>query len=173
MKNSSLIFAMFVVTLVGCQANDEHLPHYIEQITKLSRKETKPLPSVSPFTIFIYTQQNSRQPFELPVEAVALYQPKADKGCWQPVQRTKATILEGFTIEQLAFKGVISRGSRMSALISTPEGSLVYVNEGHYVGGHHGRVSEINEQYLLINEALPDGLGCWSQRSLKLAMKSP
>ncbi|MGL6171504.1 MAG: pilus assembly protein PilP, partial [Vibrio sp.] len=26
-------------------------------------------------------------------------------------------------------------------------------------------------RYLLINETLPDGLGCWNQRNVKLALK--
>lgn len=171
MKNSVLLFILLPSTLVGCQANDEHLPTYIEQITELSRKEIKSLPSTSSFSAFIYSQQNARQPFELPIEALALSQPKADKDCWQPEQRTKTSTLERFTIEQLAFKGVISRDGNMSALISTPEGRLAYINKGHHIGGNHGRVSEITEQYLLINEMLPDGLGCWSQRSIKLVMK--
>ncbi len=173
MKNSELIFLIFSSLLVGCQANDEPLPNYIEKITELSRQETTSADSASPFTVFKYTQQSSRQPFELPVEAVALNQPNAEKGCWQPDKRIKATTLEGFSIEQLAFKGVISRGSKASALISTPEGHLVYVNERDYIGSHHARVSEITDQHLVVNETLPDGLGCWSQRSIKLAMTSP
>ncbi len=173
MKNSELIFVIFSSFLVGCQANDEDLPSYIERITESSRKETQSVPSASPFTVFEYTQQSSRQPFGLPVEAVALNQLKVDKGCWKPEQRIKATTLERFKIEQLAFEGVISRGGKMSALISTPEGRLVYVNEGHYIGSDHARISEITDQHLVVNETLPDGLGCWSQRSTKLAMKSP
>lgn len=173
MKNNAFMFVILSSFLVGCQANDEHLPNYIEQITELSRKETQSVPSASPFTVFRYTQQSSRQPFELPVEAVTLNQPKADKSCWQPDKRIKATTLEGFTIEQLVFKGVISRGSKISALIFTPEGHLVYVSEQDYIGSHHGRVTEITEQHLVVKETLPDGLGCWSQRSIKLAMTSP
>ncbi len=162
---------LVTLALVGCQANEDSLQDYINEVSALARKDIVPLPPTAPFAVFSYSQYEAREPFELPVEAVVQSQPKVKKDCWQPSPRANKSPLERFALRELEFKGVIGSGSKVSALIATPEGKLTYVNKGQYIGNNHGKVSEIAKQHLLIKETLPDGLGCWNQRSVKLALK--
>lgn len=75
------------------------------------------------------------------------------------------------SIAPIALKrGDEQRGS-ISALVQTPTGSVVKVKAGQYVGINNGKVTRVDDNYLLINETLPDGLGCWNQRNVKLALK--
>ncbi|QSA19722.1 pilus assembly protein PilP, partial [Vibrio furnissii] len=57
------------------------------------------------------------------------------------------------------------------ALVQTPQGSVMKIKAGQYLGLNNGRVTRVADDYLLIKETLPDGLGCWNQRNVKLALK--
>jgi len=171
MKSKALIGLICFCCLVGCRANHESLPDYVDEV---SRAASKQIPSLQPeeeFEVFAYSRQKQRSPFELPVDAVVQSQPAVKKDCWQPVSRSAKAPLERFAISQLKFKGVISRDGKVSALIQIPNGKLAYIEKGQYMGVNHGRVSEINNQYLVISETRPDGLGCWNRHSVKLALK--
>ena len=62
-------------------------------------------------------------------------------------------------------------GSQISGLVQTPKGSVVKVQKGQFIGLNSGRVTKVTSQYVLINETLPDGLGCWHRRNVRLALK--
>lgn len=171
MNNKRCYWLWMCIGLLGCQANEDSLADYVEQVTFQTRKEIIPQQPIVPFEVFIYANTEAREPFELPREAVTQNQPIAKKDCWQPAKRTHKEPLERFALNQLAFKGVMSNGKSTSALILTPEGKLAYITKGQYIGINHGRVSTVDKEYLLIKETLPDGLGCWNQRSVKLALK--
>lgn len=160
-----------ILILTGCQANTDSLPDYITDATRRAHKEVIPLPAGHSFIASIYSQSQSEDPFSLPVEAVVQNQPEATNDCWQPASQAKKSSLERFSLHQLTFKGVIGSGSQVSALIATPEGRLTYVSRGQYIGSNHGRVVTIRDQYVLVKETLPDGLGCWTQRSVKLTLQ--
>ncbi len=171
MNSKSCGWLLVCVSLCGCQANEDSLSDYVEKVTVQARKEIVPQQPIVPFEAFIYANTDAREPFELPREAATQNQPMVKKDCWQPATRSNRESLERYALSQLKFKGVMSDGKSTSALIQTPEGTLAYAKNGQYIGLNHGRVSDVTKQYLLIKETLPDGLGCWNQRSVKLSLK--
>ncbi len=171
MKNNLTVAAVTCAVLMGCKANDDSLPDYIAEVTRSARKELVTPPPIIPFQAFIYSRDDVREPFELPKEAMNQNQLKVREDCWQPAYRANKSSIERFSLSQLKFKGVMSQENKTSALIMTPEGQLAYVTKGQYIGRNHGRITEINKQYLGIQETFPDGLGCWNQRNVKLALK--
>ncbi|MFV0449259.1 MAG: pilus assembly protein PilP [Vibrio sp.] len=171
MNNKRCYWLWMYIGLLGCQANEDSLVDYVEQVTLQARKELIPQQPIVPFDVFIYANTEAREPFELPREAVTQNQPIANRDCWQPAKRTSKGPLERFALKQLKFKGVMSNGKSTSALIQTPDGKLAYIAKGQYIGINHGRVSAVAKEYLLIKETLPDGLGCWNQRNVKLVLK--
>ncbi|MEF1339522.1 pilus assembly protein PilP, partial [Vibrio rotiferianus] len=52
-----------------------------------------------------------------------------------------------------------------------PNGTVYKVHAGQYIGKNNGKVTHVTHSYLLINETLPDGLGCWQKRKVKLALR--
>ncbi len=171
MNNKRDLWLVSCSLLLGCHANNDSLDNYIDDVERQARKEMVPQQPIVPFEAFIYRNTDIRQPFELPEEAVVHIQPRVKKDCWQPTNRVTKQPLEKFSLNQLQFKGVMSNGSSRTALIQTPHGQVAHLKKGQRIGMNHGQLSEINRQYLLIKETLPDGLGCWSQRSVKLALK--
>ncbi|KGY10744.1 pilus assembly protein PilP [Vibrio sinaloensis] len=170
MKNKLALLGLSLF-LLGCQANEESLDEFVAQVERKARQDVVDLKPVFDFQISAYQSHNQREPFVLPQAALVLNQPLAKADCWQPVQRRKTGQLERFPLSKLRLKGVMGSGGRVSALVQTPEGNVVKVSSGQYIGLNNGKVTHVADDYLKINETLPDGLGCWNKRSVKLALK--
>ncbi|NAW67894.1 fimbrial protein [Vibrio sp. V27_P1S3P104] len=157
--------------LVGCQANDDSLDDYLRMVELETQKQVTQLAPAVHFQAFHYGQHGKREPFVLPQEALVQNQSVTKSDCWQPAARNKSGALERYPLNQLRLRGVISSGGHISALIQTPNGTVVNVKAGQYIGLNNGRITRVADNYLLIKETLPDGLGCWNQRNVKLALK--
>ncbi len=157
--------------LVGCNANQDSLSDFVSQTEQKARKDVSSLAPLKEFKVAEYSQHGMREPFVLPRAALVLSQPTVKKDCWQPQTRKKTGQLERYPLSKLRLKGVMSSNGKVSALVQTPQGNVVKVNAGHYVGLNNGKITRVTNQYLQINETLPDGLGCWNKRNVKLALK--
>ncbi len=159
------------VSLVGCQANNDSLSDYIRQIESEARIDVAKLKPERKFLVAPYSPQSKREPFALPEEATIASQPVARNDCWQPSKRKRSSKLERFPLNQLRLKGVMGTGSSVSGLVQAPNGTVYKVHAGQYIGQNNGKVTHVSHSYLLINETLPDGLGCWQKRKVKLALR--
>ncbi|MFM2591162.1 pilus assembly protein PilP [Vibrio sp. TBV020] len=171
MSSKRLVVLFCCLVLGGCKANQDSLGDYITQVESQARKDVIDLAPVLDFDITQYASHQQREPFVLPQEALVLNQPKEKTDCWQPNRRKKSGELERYPLSKLRLKGVMSSNNQISALVQTPAGNVLKVNTGQYIGVNNGRVTRVTETYLQINETLPDGLGCWNKRNVKLALK--
>ncbi len=169
LKPISLIVASAL--LIGCQANTDSLSDFVQQTELQARQKVEQLEPASEFMPMPYTQRMDRSPFLLPLEALVQNQPKTKKDCWQPSYRAKSGRLERFPISKLRLKGVMGSSGSISGLIQTPNGSVMKVKVGQYMGLNHGKVTRIENKYVLVKETIPDGLGCWQRRNVKLALR--
>jgi len=169
MKNKYWI--VLLVTVAGCRANQEPLNQFIAQTEQQAQREVAQLVPSEPFVASAYQRTQAREPFVLPKEALVQDQPVVKKDCWQPQKRNKTGQLERYALRKLRLKGVMGSNGAVSALVQTPQGNVVKVKKGQYIGLNNGRVTRVASNYLMINETLPDGMGCWSKRNVKLAMK--
>ncbi|MDA9557720.1 pilus assembly protein PilP [Vibrio sp.] len=157
--------------LIGCQAQDEPLDQFVKQVELRSQKKVKDLAPAIEFQASNYTQVDNRAPFILPRAALTIQQPLADNNCWQPKSRRKNGKLEKFPLSKLQLKGVMGRAKTVSALIQAPNGKVLNATKGQYIGLNNGRITKVTSKYLIINETLPDGLGCWNKRNVKMALR--
>lgn len=171
MRNSSLLMVCMVTLLTGCQANDESLTGFIRDVENQARRDVSKLKPAEEYVVVNYDPQIMRAPFELPKEATIATQPVARGDCWQPPSRKRTGKLERFPLGQLRLKGVMGMGSSVSGLVQAPNGTVYKVKPGQYLGRNNGKVTHVSHNYLLINETLPDGLGCWQKRKVKLALR--
>lgn len=167
----TLMFFLTISTVIGCKANQGSLEDFVVQVEAQARKDVDQLVPASEFIAAQYQQRTLRPPFELPKEAIVHSQPKVKKDCWQPSQRKRTGKLEKYPLSKLRLKGVMGSGSQVSGLVQTPKGNVVKVQKGQFIGLNNGRVTKVTSQYVLINETLPDGLGCWHRRNVRLALK--
>ncbi|MGF1721631.1 pilus assembly protein PilP [Vibrio kyushuensis] len=171
MKVNSFCLLLGATLLVGCNANQESIDEYIQTVESQARIDVEQLTPIITFQASPYQSRGLREPFILPIAALVQEQPIAKKDCWQPSKRNKSGQLERYPISKLKLKGVMGSSGQISALIQTPKGQVVKVGKGQFVGLNNGRVTKVTSKYLLINETLPDGLGCWNKRNVRLALK--
>ncbi|MGP8308917.1 pilus assembly protein PilP [Vibrio sp. YIC-376] len=171
MKSKSLLMVLIGSLLVGCQANDDSLSDYIRDIENQARRDVEKLKPADDYIAVTYAPKVMRAPFELPQEATIATQPIARTDCWQPPSRARSGKLEHFPLSQLRLKGVMGIGSTVAGLVQAPNGTVYKVAPGQYLGRNNGKVTQVTHSYLLINETLPDGLGCWQKRKVKLALR--
>ena len=167
----ALLVLLIVSVVAGCKANQDSLEDFVVQVEARARKDVEQLGPTSEFVAVQYQQKTHRPPFELPKEAIVLTQPKAKKDCWQPTRRSRTGKLEKYPLDQLRLKGVMGSGSQVSGLVQTPKGNVVKVQKDQFIGLNNGRITKVTSQYVMINETLPDGLGCWHRRNVRLALK--
>jgi len=170
MKSSWWMFSV-VLLLAGCRANSDSLDDFLRQVESQARQEVAKLKPEQEYVATSYASAALRLPFELPKEAVIATQPVVKKECWQPADRTRSGRLERYPLSQLRLKGIMGSGNSVSGLVQTPQGTVERVLAGQYIGQNNGKVTLITPSYLMINETLPDGLGCWQQRKVKLALR--
>ncbi|MBD1576822.1 MULTISPECIES: pilus assembly protein PilP [Vibrio] len=157
--------------LVGCGQENDSIHAFISQVENQSRKEMAQLAPEKPYVATVYHATEQRSPFLLPKVALVANQPRTKQDCWQPGFRSKSGALEKFPLDKLRLRGVMGRENNISGLVQTPTGNVLKIQKGEYMGLNNGQVSEVSSQYIVVKETLPDGLGCWQQRSVKLALK--
>jgi type IV pilus assembly protein PilP len=157
--------------LLGCQANDESIEQFIVQTEQAAQRQVAALTPQRQFVAAAYSQRKNRGPFTLPRAALVQSQPRVKADCWQPRIRNKTGRLERFPLDKLRLKGVMGSGGAISGLIQTPDGGVYKVKPGQYLGLNHGRIIKVTPNYLIVKETFPDGVGCWQQRRVRLALK--
>ncbi|WP_135444689.1 pilus assembly protein PilP [Vibrio tasmaniensis] len=172
MKFSSVLLSLLLLlVLSGCKSNQDSLEDFVVQVEAKARKEVEKLVPETDFLAATYQRHAFRPPFELPKEAIVQNQPLVKKDCWQPNVRSRIGKLEKYPLSKLRLRGVMGSGTSVSGLVQTPKGNVVNVKKGQFIGLNNGRVTKVTSQYVQINETLPDGLGCWHKRNVKLALK--
>lgn len=155
--------------LVGCQANDDSIEQFISQTHSQAKAKVKPLSASYVFKAESFVMTSKRVPFLRPQPEVLLTE-KTDVSCWQPTLERPQTKLETFALEKLTMKGAIGHQQQLWGLVYTPDGELVKIKPGQFLGLNHGKVIKVSDNLIEIEETLPDGKGCWLTRPAKLAL---
>lgn len=169
MKRVWLIVPVSVL-MFGCRANEDSIQNFIAQAHDEAQAEVAPLQEQYEFVADEFVMTSLRVPFIRPRPELADNEPELAKACWQPDVRRVRAPLESYPLAQLSMKGVLGDGNQLWALIYTPEGKLVKIREGHYLGLNHGKVQQVSPKSIEIEEILPDGVGCWLKRPIKLTL---
>lgn len=62
--------------------------------------------------------------------------------------------LESFSLDSLKMTGVVGDGQDWRALIQTPDGNIIMVKTGDYIGENFGRVMQIHKSGITIRQAM-------------------
>lgn len=168
MKNSTLAI-LITLGLFGCNANQESLQQFVLNAESSSEPQKMAARLIQSSEVVRFQESSSQSPFGLPKLATQ-QSPDRGQSCWQPKTRTKQG-LELYRISELQVKGIMSKNGKMTGLVMLPNRRVVKVEEGHFLGENNGQIKQITENALIVGETLSDGLGCWYQRQIKLALK--
>lgn len=167
-KNSTLVI-LITIGLVGCNANQDSLQQFVLNTESSYEPQKVAERLIHSSDVVVFQESSSHSPFSLPKMATQ-QSPERGQSCWQPKARTKQG-LELYRVSELQVKGIMSKNGKMTGLVLLPNRRVVKVEEGHFLGENNGQIKQITENALIVGETLSDGLGCWYQRQIKLALK--
>ncbi|MDD1795927.1 pilus assembly protein PilP [Enterovibrio makurazakiensis] len=161
-----------LVVLTGCEQKDasQELDRFIVQTYSAAEVTATPLPPEPVYAALPFNPAVDTDPFVLPAAEEEDTLAKGD--CWQPSDLPSRDSLEGYELASLDFKGVIGLPGSYWALVEAPDSTIHRVGIGRMMGNNRGRVDSISQHTLSITEHLPDGLGCWQVRNVRLALNN-
>jgi len=167
-----LIAIAGVFALTGCGASIDDLVAYTQQVKANTQVSIEPYPVFNEFESVDYGASNMRSPFGRSKDESEVSEIESTPNCTQPDRQRVKFKLERFGLDALQMSGVLELNGKRYALIKPNDGSLHRVAIGSYVGLFHGRVTQINDREITIQEMLPDGAGCWQPKTATISMSS-
>ncbi len=157
--------------LAGCSQDMSDLEVYIDEVKSRTSQAVDPIPQMKPYTPYAYSADNLRSPF---VPDTALEQdggvPALSNNSLRPDTSRNKEPLEAFPLEGLRLVGTLDMMNNYFALISSPDGVVHRVTVGDYMGQNYGRITDINEAEVRIEEIVPDGFGGFVKRPARVAL---
>ncbi|MDF0535006.1 pilus assembly protein PilP [Shewanella yunxiaonensis] len=157
-----------IVLLSGCIGNHEDLQQYVESVKKTHVAHIPPLKEPPKFEHFQYDADLLRSPFVPPSRELTAEAIDTTKDCRQPDLKRRKERLETYALDNLRMRGTLSNNGVIWALIETPDSNVYRIGVGNYIGLFNGHITKINQNSIEITELVPDGSGCWTERSSSL-----
>ncbi len=76
-------------------------------------------------------------------------------------------------MDNLKMRGTLGNDDVFWALIEASDKSLHKVTKNNYLGLFHGRVINVEPNQVELQELIPDGAGCYKERTTLLQMAEP
>ncbi len=167
MKTRCLII-LSAVLLVACDNGDHSdLNEFVATAGVGLRGQVDPLPEVKTFEFFTYDAFDILSPF-IPRKNEQVQ--NSDTGIKPDLARRKE-FLESFPLESLEMVGSLEREESIYAVVKTPEGNLLRVSIGNYLGQDYGEIKKISESQIELRELVQDGVNEWTERISTLMLK--
>lgn len=155
------------VTLAACNGDGgDDLDQYMRDATKDVKPRVKPLPEVKPYLALQYNADGIlTDPFRArkAINKSSVLQPN--------LNRPKDP-MEAYPLESLKYVGMLSKNKLTYALLKTPDNAVQQVKLGNYVGQNYGKVTQITDNEVVLNEIVQDELsGDWVARVSSLTLQ--
>ncbi len=149
------------------------LDQYFADVKLIPAQQIEPLPEINSPEIFIYESDDLRDPFsndlQLLDDQINEVSTIVD-GEGPDLNRRKET-LENYPLDSLYMAGTYLKDSNFWGLIEDPEGNLIRVSLGQYMGQNYGEIVNIDESQVQVSEWISDGLGGWTKRKASIALR--
>lgn len=167
--------ALIVVTLtaciglVGCSSKMDDVNTRMKQIQAEPPIPVPPPPVFLPVPTFGYAAQQLRSPFMPPSLAQELTIMAGKKV--MPDLARPPQYLEQFPLEALRMRGTLRNPTGpIYALVESPDGAVMRVQVGNYMGKNFGRITAITTSQISVVEIVPDGQDGFVERPRNLVM---
>ena len=158
-------------TLAGCGSGKmTDLEEFVRQTMEREPGPIDPLPEIKQIDTFLYDPASDRDPFVLDRQSVEETASPAGGGIAPDPLRRKEE-LEKYSLDSLAMVGTLKQGETLWALIATPEGTLLHVRVGNYMGLNNGQITSIADEEIELTEIVSNGGGEWRERQAAVALR--
>ena len=168
-----IVLILCVMTLmVGCGREMRDLEDFAEEVKSREPPGIDPIPEVKPYQVYKYQASNERDPFDRSIFQAKLIQKiRKPNSAISPDPNRTPEFLENFPLDTLRMVGTMEQRGSLWALIQTPERTIQRISAGNYVGQNNGKVLEVSDAGLKIEEIIPDGFGGWRKRDGSIALR--
>jgi type IV pilus assembly protein PilP len=162
------------VGLSACSAQIDDLIAYTDNVKASTNISIEDYPEFKQLQPVNYTASNMRSPFQRLQQGneVTKNVTVQTANCSQPNRQRTKEKLESYGIDALQMAGVFSTGGHKWVLIKANDGSLHKAKRGQYIGLFFGKIINITDKEVVIEEMIPDGAGCWKTKTATLTMSS-
>jgi type IV pilus assembly protein PilP len=173
MSNHSTISARWLamlsltLALTACGSAERELQAYIDQVKARPGQPIEPLPEVRPPPSFVYEAGDRRSPFVPDVVEQSVAGQAAGIG---PDRSRPREFLEQEPLDSLTMVGTLRDTRGYYALIQDDEQLVHRVTIGNYLGQNHGRIMDITESEVFLDEIVADGLGGYVNRPASIGL---
>lgn len=173
-QNNVVRMGLVFISLLGLVAcgggASDDLRAYVESVKARPAGEVEPLRDPVVYDSYGYQSDSQRDPFKPSFTASKVAPTKAGESTGGPDMSRERSQLEYFPIDTLRYIGNLRQGKVSWGLIKTPDGEIVRVKLGDYMGQDYGRVTVVNSDKIELLELIPDGIGGWEQRTVSLVL---
>jgi len=158
------LFACLAVACTGGEGDD--LDQFIRNADNDLQIKVKPLPDVKTYLSFEFNADGSlSDPFKS-------RKASSKAGLLQPNFDRPKEPMESYPFESLKYVGMLEKSKLTFALLKTPDNGVQQVKIGSYVGQNFGKVIEIKDSEVVINEVVQDeASGDWVERVSVLTLQ--
>lgn len=156
--------------LSGCFNDLSGVQQYIAEVKSSTKARVEPLPEVKEFVHIPYRSQDVRSPFAAPRPEAVQDKFLQVQDCLHPDPRRRKEPLEKYALDNLKMRGTLGDTGNIWALIEASDKTLHRVTLSNHVGLFHGRVINVEPTHIELLELIPDGAGCWKERTTMLQM---
>lgn len=157
--------------MFGCSNNDRIsiVEKKINEKKELYATDIEPLPDFNVYTGYDYKNNQSKSPFKkVPFVPVA----KPNNSGIKPDENREKEYLEKFQLESLNMQGYIAYDKNNNkAIIKDPLSEYHQVQKGDYIGKNYGKIKDIKNNEVIVEELVSDGFGGWTERTNSILLK--
>ncbi len=159
-----------VLGLSACMDNADDLQSYIATIKQRPPAPIEPIPEMKPYVRFVYPGHDL-DPFDSKILAPDT---AADHtSTIAPDPNRVPEFLESFPLDGLRMVGTVNQDKQLWALIRIPDGAVHRVKAGNYMGKNHGKITNIEETRVTLQEIIENGFGGYKEQENSIALTDP
>ncbi len=160
-----LLLTSVTVLLSGCGREMRDLEDYAEEVKSREPPGIEPIPEVKPYKSFKYQASSERNPFDASIfEAKFVKNIRKTNSTISPDPNRTPEFLENFPLDALRMVGTLEQRGTLWALVQTPERTIQRISKGNYLGQNNGKVLNVSDAGIKLEEIIPDGFGGWRKR---------
>ncbi len=170
-KSLMILLALGILLILSGCVERPQLDKVEQKLQELKERPSgriDPLPEFPEPHVARYSRSNQRDPFT-PDRVQVLTTPATISSLAPDLDRPRQP-LEKWQLSDLSLRGVMQQGSKVRALVLTPERELISVEVGDYIGQNHGQVIAINPQQVHLVELVYDNQTGWQERKQELSI---
>lgn len=162
-----VLTALLSTGLVACGGDMSDLEGYIAEVKQRKGGPIEPLPQIKPYETFRYRSDTQRSPFVPDVQKAATERPDGPA----PIVNRNKEYLEQFPLDSMSMVGTLERDGRVFGLVQTQDGIVHRVTPGNYIGQNDGRIVDVTDGGIAVEELVADGIGGFFKRSAEIGIE--